>query len=75
MFFLKGKKKTKRLECLRDPKISCKEGRKRMQDLGRVILFLEKEMATYSSVLAWRIPWTEEPDELQSMGSQIVRHD
>ena len=29
----------------------------------------EKEMATYSSVLAWRIPWTEEPGELQSMGS------
>ena len=64
------------MECLRDPKIpSCKEGRKRIQGLRRVILFLEKEMATYSSVLAWRIPWTEEPDELQSMGSQIVRHD
>ena len=31
---------------------------------------LEKEMATYSSVLAWRIPWTEEPGRLQSMGSQ-----
>ena len=31
---------------------------------------LEKEMATHSSVLAWRIPWTEEPDELQSMGLQ-----
>ena len=31
---------------------------------------LEKEMATYSSVLAWRIPWTEEPAGLQSMGSQ-----
>ena len=30
---------------------------------------LEKEMATYSSILAWRIPWTEEPDGLQSMGS------
>ena len=36
---------------------------------------LEKEMATHSSVLAWRIPWTEEPDGLQSMGSQRVRHD
>ena len=33
---------------------------------------LEKEMATYSSVLAWRIPWTEEPGRLQSMGSQEV---
>ena len=31
---------------------------------------LEKEMATYSRILAWEIPWTEEPDELQSMGSQ-----
>ena len=35
---------------------------------------LEKEMATHSSILAWRIPWTEEPGELQSMGSQKVRH-
>ena len=32
-------------------------------------------MATHSSILAWRIPWTEEPDTLQSMGSQGVRHD
>ena len=36
---------------------------------------LEKEMATHSSVLAWRIPRTEEPDRLQSMGLQRVRHD
>ena len=36
---------------------------------------LEKEMTTHSSILAWRIPWTEEPGRLQSMGSQIVRHD
>ena len=35
---------------------------------------LEKEMATHSSVLAWRIPWTEEPRGLQSTGSQRVRH-
>ena len=35
---------------------------------------LEKEMATYSNVLAWRIPWTEEPGRLQSMESQRVRH-
>ena len=34
---------------------------------------LEKEMATHSSILAWRIPWTEEPGGLQSMGSQRVR--
>ena len=32
-------------------------------------------MATHSSILAWRIPWTEEPDGLQSMGSQRVGHD
>ena len=31
---------------------------------------LEKEMATHSSILAWRIPWTDEPGELQSVGSQ-----
>ena len=36
---------------------------------------LDKEEATHSSILAWRIPWTEEPDGLQSMGSQRVRHD
>ena len=36
---------------------------------------LEKEMATHSSILAWRIPWTEEPGRLQSLGSQRVRHD
>ena len=36
---------------------------------------LEKGMATHSSILAWEIPWTEEPGGLQSMGSQRVRHD
>ena len=36
---------------------------------------LEKEMATHSSILAWRIPWTEDPGGLQSMGSQRVGHD
>ena len=35
---------------------------------------LEKDMATYSSILAWRIPWTEELARLQSMGSPRVRH-
>ena len=35
---------------------------------------LEKEMASHSSVLAWEIPWTEEPGRLQPMGSQRVRH-
>ena len=36
---------------------------------------LEKEMAIHSRILAWRIPWTEEPGGLQSMGSQGVGHD
>ena len=36
---------------------------------------LEKEMATHSGTLAWRIPWKEEPGGLQSTGSQRVRHD
>ena len=36
---------------------------------------LEKEMITHSSILAWRIPWTEESGKLQSMGLQRVRHD
>ena len=36
---------------------------------------LEKGMATHFSILAWRIPWTEEPDGLQSMGLQRVGHD
>jgi len=36
---------------------------------------LEKEMATHASILAWKIPWTEEPDGLQSMGSQRVGND
>ena len=45
-----------------------------VQSLGWEDL-LEKEMATHSSILAWKIPWTEEPVRLQSMGSQTVRHD
>ena len=36
---------------------------------------LEKEMAPHSSILAWKIPWTEEPGRLQPMGSQRIRHD
>ena len=46
----------------------------RVQFLGREDP-LEKEMAIHSSTLAWKIPWTEEPDWLQSMGSQRVGHD
>ena len=44
-----------------------------VQSLGWEDL-LEKEMATHSSILAWKIPWTEEPGRLQSMGSQRVGH-
>ena len=36
---------------------------------------LEKEMATHSSTLAWKVPWMEKPGRLQSVGSQRVRHD
>ena len=46
----------------------------RVQSLGREDL-LEKEVVTHSSILAWKIPWTEEPGRLQSMGLQRVRHD
>ena len=45
-----------------------------VQSLGPEDL-LEKGMATHSSILAWRILWTEEPGGLQSMGSQRFRHD
>ena len=46
----------------------------RVQFLGREDP-LEKEMAIHSSTIAWKIPWTEEPGRLQSMGSQRVEHD
>ena len=46
----------------------------RVQSLGQEVT-LEKEMATHSSILAWKIPWMEEPSRLQSMGSQRVGHD
>ena len=45
-----------------------------VQSLGWEDL-LEKEMATHSTILAWKIPWTEEPGRLQSMGSQRVGYD
>ena len=45
-----------------------------VRSLGREVP-LEKEMATHSSILAWRIPWREEPGRLQSMGLQRVGHD
>ena len=54
----------KRLPAMRETQI---------QSLGREDLV--KEMATHSSILAWKIPWTEEPGRLQSMGSQRIGHD
>ena len=45
-----------------------------VRDVGS-IPWIEEGMATYSSIHAWRIPWTEEPDGLQSIGSQRVGHD
>ena len=47
-------------------------------DMGSILGqedLLEKEMATHSSIVAWRIPWTEEPSGLWFIGSQRVRHD
>ena len=51
-----------------------REGR-RYGDKGGIVKKLEKEMATHSSILTWRIPWTEKPGRLQSTGSRRVRHD
>ena len=47
----------------------------RRRILGQLVSFLEKEMATHSSILAWRVPWTEEPGGLPSMGSHRVGHE
>ena len=53
------------------------KSRTRLSDFTFTFHFhaLEKEMAAHFSTLAWKIPWMEEPDSLQSMGSQRVRHD
>ena len=48
---------------------------KRLGSIPGLGKYLEKRMATHFSILAWRIPWTEEPGRLQSIGSQRVRHD
>ena len=60
-----GGSELKRLPAVREPWV---------RSLGQEGL-LEKEMATHSSILAWRIPWMEEPGGLQSTGSQRVGHD
>ena len=55
-----------------------KESACNVEDLGSICGLgraLEEGMATHSSILAWRIPWTEEPGGLQSMGSHRVGHD
>ena len=57
--------RVKRLPTMRETWVGC---------LGREDP-LEKEMATHSSILAWKIPWIEDPGRLQSMGSQRVRRD
>ena len=57
-----------------DGKESACNARERVRSLSREDP-LKKGMATHSSIVAWRIPWTEEPGRLQSLGSQRVRHD
>ena len=63
------------------PWLSGKESTCSAGDMGDAGLILglgrplEKEMETHSSILAWKIPWTEEPGGLESIGSQRVRHD
>ena len=54
---------------------SSTSGERKIVKLTCTSLIVEKEMAAHSSVLAWRIPWTEEPGRLQSMGSLRVGHD
>ena len=56
-----------------DGKASASNAGDQVQSLGWEDL-LEKEMVSHSSILAWKIPWTEKPGRLQSMGSQRDRH-
>ena len=57
----------------------CRTGTRNRQDEPVVLILsedpLDKEMVPHSSILAWKIPWTEEPGRLQSMGLQRVGHD
>ena len=68
---IKKKKKTKIMAS--SPITSWQTGRETVTDL--IFLSPTKAMAPHSSTLAWKIPWTEEPGRLQSMGSGRVRHD
>ena len=71
-FIFLGSKITADDDCSYEIKRCLLLGREVMTNLDSI---LEKEMATHSSILAWKIPWTEEPARLQSMGSQRVGHD
>ena len=73
-FWGEAKKQTWKLPGGSDSKESSCSAKTWVRSLGREGS-LEKGMATHSSILAWRIPWTEEPGGLQSMGSQRVGHD
>ena len=66
----KNKKKKQKKTCLQTQETS----EMQVQSLGQEDP-LEEEMATHSNILAWRMPWTEEPGGLQFMGLQRVRHD
>ena len=59
---------------VKNPPANAGDVRDRVRSLGQEDP-LEKGMATHSSIIAWRIPWTEEPGGLQSIGSQRVEHD
>ena len=56
-------------------KVLCETSQEASLKKGQTQLALEKAMAPHSSTLAWKIPWTEEPGRLQSMGSLGVGHD
>ena len=71
-FIFLGSKITADGDCSHEIKRHLLLGRKVMTNLESI---LEKTMAPHSSILAWRIPWTEKPGRLQFMGSQRVGHD
>ena len=71
-FIFGGSKITAHGDCSHKIKRCLLLGRKIMTNLDSI---LEKAVATPSGTLAWKIPWTEEPGRLQSMGSLRVRHD
>ena len=71
-----GKRHERMFLCVRDNRIGNFHGHVQYLDLGSSYTgILEKEMAIHSSTLGWKIPWTEEPGRLQSMGLQRVGHD